>query len=347
MNFPFGTSKNEPLDFLAVGDIVTEPFIKLTQATVHPATAQEEQQVCMAFGEKIPYESATVCTAVGNSANAAVAAARLGLSSSLRAYVGDDQYGLDCMAKLKEEKVSTEYMVTEPGKHSNYHYVLWYESERTILVKHEEFSYTAPTLTRMPKWLYLSSLADHSQPYHDELARLLAEHPEVKLAFQPGTFQMKLGVEALKPLYERTDLFVVNKEEAERILKLGPDSEIPDLLRGLATLGPKLVIITDGRAGAYAYDAKFTSVPGRMLRVPMYPDSRAPYERTGAGDAFASSVTAALAIGKPLDEALLWGPINSMAVVQEVGAQTGLLTRAQLDEFLAKAPSSYVVSPLS
>jgi sugar/nucleoside kinase (ribokinase family) len=78
----------------------------------------------------------------------------------------------------------------------------------------------------------------------------------------------------------------------------------------------------------------------------MYPDERGPFERTGAGDAFASTVAAALALGKPLEEALLWGPINSMSVVQEVGAQKGLLTREALLSYLDKAPASYTVTPL-
>jgi sugar/nucleoside kinase (ribokinase family) len=75
--------------------------------------------------------------------------------------------------------------------------------------------------------------------------------------------------------------------------------------------------------------------------MPTYPDPKPPYERTGAGDAFASTVTAALALGKPLSEALQWGPINSMSVVQQVGAQKGLLTREKLEEYLRNAPKDY------
>jgi ribokinase len=100
------------------------------------------------------------------------------------------------------------------------------------------------------------------------------------------------------------------------------------------------VIITDGRNGAYAYDGT------EMYKIPMYPDDREPKERTGAGDAFASTVTAALALGKSFKDALLWGPINSMAVVQEIGAQKGLLTRKELETFLAKAPAEYKVTTL-
>lgn len=329
------------LDFLAVGDIVTEPFIKLKDAHLTCTVDTERCEICMRFGDKIPYESATVCTAVGNASNAAVAAARLGLGSALRAYVGEDRYGVECLEKLTEEHVSTDYMVTEPGKASNYHYVLWYETDRTILVKHEDFTYAAPTLDVSPKWMYLSSLADNSLPYHLELAKLLEQHPDTKLAFQPGTFQMKLGAEALAPLYARAEIFFCNKEEAERILGLPEGTKITDLLDGVRVLGPKIVVITDGRKGAYAFDGD------KKQFVPMYPDARAPFERTGAGDAFASTVVAALALGKPFDEALLWGPINSMSVVQDVGAQKGLLTREALEEYIRNAPPEYVLGEVT
>lgn len=323
------------LDFLAVGDIVTEPFIKLLDAETHCDLDQGSCTICMRFGDKIPYESMTLAVAVGNASNAAVAAARLGLKSALRAYVGNDQYGVECLGVLKHEGVSTDYMVTERGKNTNYHYVLWYGNERTILVKHEEFSYEVPVLDHQPKWLYLSSLAANSLPYHQALMRMLDTIPDTRLAFQPGTFQMKLGTDALLPLYKRTDLFFCNKEEAARILELSSVPEIGFLLDGIHALGPAIVVITDGTNGAYALAGN------KRLRIPMYPDVRGPFERTGAGDAFASTITSALAAGKPLEEALLWGPINSMAVVQEVGAQKGLLTRAQLESYLHAAPPEY------
>lgn len=329
------------IDFLAVGDIVTEPFIRLTDAHVEEMKDSEAKQLCMRFGDKIPYEYAVLAVAVGNASNAAVAASRLGLSSALRSYVGDDRYGPECLAKLVEEGVDTSLMVTEAGKNTNYHYVLWYGSERTILVKHEEFSYTVPELSESPKWLYLSSLSDNSLPYHEALATLLEKHPDTKLAFQPGTFQMKLGKDALRPLYERSALFFCNKEEAERILGLPGGQEMSTLLESLRALGPDTVIITDGREGAYAFDGT------RKMHVPMYPDARAPFERTGAGDSFASTVTAALSLGKPLEEALLWGPVNSMSVVQEVGAQKGLLSREKLEEYLRVAPPEYKISDIA
>lgn len=339
----FGGPKSEPIDFLAIGDIVTEPFIRLQDASIHCKINAEDCEICMRWGDKIPYESATMCAAVGNAANAAVAAARLGLRTSLRAYVGDDQFGPECLAVLKKENVGTELMVTQPGKKTNYHYVLWYEDNRTILVKHEEFDYTVPELSVSPKWVYLSSLASNSLPYHLAIVEWLKKHPESKLAFQPGTFQMKLGVEVLKGIYERTDIFFCNKEEAERILNLPAGTDNKELLKKIQALGPKVVVITDDVRGACAIEADGTT----MWNVPRYPDPRKPYEITGAGDALASGTTAALALGLPLKEALLWGPTDASSVLQKIGAQAGLLSRDELIKQLKNPPAPFAISPLA
>ncbi len=329
------------MDFFAVGDIVTEPFIRLKDARVHCNINDESCEICMRWGDKIPYESATVCAAVGNASNAAVAAARLGASSALRAYVGRDAFGAECVDVLRKEGVDTEYMVTQEGKHTNYHYVLWFESQRTILVKHEEFDYSAPSLATEPKWVYLSSLAANSLPYHNALLEWLKKYPQAKVAFQPGTFQMKLGKEALAGWYARSDIFFCNKEEAERILELPAGSDIKNLLAQIRALGPKMVVITDDTRGAYAIDEA-----GNAFRCPRYPDPRAPYEITGAGDALASTTVVALGLGLPLQDALKWGAVNASAVLQEIGAQKGLLTRAQLEKNVARPPSPWDIVPL-
>ena len=75
--------------------------------------------------------------------------------------------------------------------------------------------------------------------------------------------------------------------------------------------------------------------------MPVYPDIAPPYERTGAGDAFASTFISALANGEDMEGALMWAPINSMSVVQKVGAQEGLLSKRELQDYLNKAPDWY------
>lgn len=324
---------NKQIDILSIGDIVVDAFIKLEDAQVNCDIDKQNCRLSIRFGDKVPYESVEVCNAVGNSPNASVSAARLGLNSALLAYVGNDQNGKDCIESLRKDGVITDFVKTEDGKKTNYHYVLWYDVDRTILVKHDAFSYDLGDIGK-PKWIYLSSLGGNSGPFHEQIADYIENNPEVKLSFQPGTFQMKMGAEALKRIYKNTEIFFCNVEEAQLILK-EESRDLPTLLKKMSALGPKIVVITDGFSGAYAYD----SASSEMWFMPIYPHT--PFERTGAGDAFASTVVSALALGKPLSEALTWGPINSMSVVQQVGAQKGLLKREKLEEYLANKPEDY------
>lgn len=326
--------QNNIYDFLAIGDTVTDAFIRLKNASVHCNVDHEKCEICMRFADKVPYESVTIVPAVGNSANAAVAAARLGLNSALVSNIGDDYFGKECLDALKSEKISTDYITVHKDRKTNYHYVLWYEDERTILVKHEEYDYKLPDINS-PSWVYLSSLGGNSLNFHSELEKYLSERPEIKLAFQPGTFQIKFGNEALEGIYKRSDIFFSNKEESQRILETN-ENDIKKLLKFISDLGPKITVITDGPKGAYSYDGK------EMLFMLPYPDPKPPLERTGAGDAFSSTFTVALALGKSVREALMWAPINPMSVVQQVGARAGLLTREQIEEYLKQAPEDYI-----
>ena len=326
--------KNSKIEFLAIGDMVIDAFIKLKTAEVVGEPDTKDYKICMPFGEKIPFDDVYVINAVGNASNAAVSAARLGLSTYFVTNIGDDKHGKDCLETLEKNNVHTEYVKINSGMKTNYHYVLMYGPERTILIKHQEYPYAFPEIDE-PKWIYFSSINETAFPtMHNAIADYCEAHPDTKLAFQPGKFEIKLGKEKLERLYKNADLFFCNVEEAAKIL--GTESlEIKNLLTGMHNLGPKTVVITDGPKGAYAYDGT------DMWFVPCYPDPAPPVSRTGAGDAFASTFTSAIALGKTPGEALAWGGINSMAVVQHVGANVGLLTREKLEEYLKNAPESY------
>lgn len=323
-------------DIITIGDTVTDAFIRLKEAHINCKLNSVECEICMKYGDKIPYEFVEICPAVGNSANAAVSFARLGLRTSIITDLGADTNGYEALAAFKGNGVSTEFARLHHNKKTNYHYVLWYDVDRTILIKHETFDRKIPKM-KAPKWIYLSSLGEDSLNFHKEISEYLVKNPKVKLAFQPGTFQMKFGVESLKQIYERTEIFFCNLEESQRILG-STSTDIKELLKGIRSLGPKIAVITDGPNGAYAsYDDK-------NLYMPLYPDTKPPYERTGAGDAFASTFVAAVALGKSVEEALTWAPINSMSVVQGIGAQKGLLDYNTIRFFLDKAKADYRVS---
>jgi ribokinase len=293
----------------------------------------------MPFGDKIPYESLKVVAAVGNASNVAVGLARLGFKTAMLAAIGKDYYGQQILDHYAKEGVGSDLVNINEGLPTNYHFVLNYGPERTILVKHEDFVYKPIDVIDDVEWVYFSSIGQHALQIHDDLADHLEKHPNIKLGFNPGTFQIKLGAERLKRIYARTYALFVNREEAQHILGV-QDRDIRDEFAGLHKLGPKIVVITDGPEAAYASDGT------KQLKIVAYPDPKPPISRTGAGDAFATGFMAALMSGKGIEEALAWGPIESMSVVQAIGAQTNLLHKPELLDYLAKAPASYKVTPL-
>jgi ribokinase len=322
------------MDFFAIGDTVLDTFIRLEDAQVNCDVNNEHCTITMRFGDKIPYEFAKVVPAVGNSANGAVSAARLGLSAALLSAVGKDRDGEACIARFTEEKVATNYIATEDGKTTNSHYVLWYGPERTILIKHEAFEYKLPDPLPAPKAVYLSSIGESGVGLHDPIADWLEKTPEILLVFQPGTFQMKVGMERLARIYKRADVFFANKEEYQRILG-STEMDVKKLMREMQSHGPKTCVLTDGGEGAYGMNET------GVWKIPVHPVGTKPYERTGAGDGFASTTTVALMLGKSLPEALAWGGVNGAFVTQKIGAQEGLLTRVALEHELSIAPSDY------
>lgn len=326
------------IDVLNIGDIVTDAFIKLKDEYGRVEQAEDGKRLSIPFSTKIPYDHVEILDAVGNSSNTAVNFAKLGLSSSFVTNVGDDQAGRDMVAALQKSGIDTRFVKVNAGKQSNYHYVLWYGDERTILIKHEQYDYHWPKFRpdEIPKWAYFSSISEGAMEYHDDIAEWLEDHPEIKLAFQPGTFQLLAGPERLSRIYARTEVLAVNFEEAQQILHQPSDMrDIHVLFNGLHALGPKIVVITDGPAGSYASDGE------NRFKMPIYPDPAAPVERTGCGDAYTSTFVAALIKGYPLEGALQWAPITPTNVVQHVGAQAGLLDEDTLKEWLAKAPDWY------
>lgn len=326
------------LDVLSIGDVVTDAFVKLLDDRAEAYQDERGKWLAMPFATKIPFDHAIEIEGVGNASNAAVSFAKLGLNSGLISNVGEDQHGRDIIQALKKIGVDTRFVHVNPGKISNFHYVLWYKEERTILIKHEEYDYQWPHFREqdIPKWIYFSSISKNAlDHYHDFVTDWLEEHPHIRFAFQPGTYQLEAGVERLKALYKRTDVLLLNREEAVKVSG-GNYDDFNDLFDRLHELGPHVVVITDGPDGAYA-----SEVGNSRFKMPPYPDPKPPYERTGAGDAFSSAFVAELIKGNTVEGALQVAPINSMNVVQHVGAQEGLLNENEIEELLKKAPEWY------
>jgi len=125
------------------------------------------------------------------------------------------------------------------------------------------------------------------------------------------------------------ELLFVNRREARLLLKTTTQDE-RTLMEKLKGLGPRCVVMTDGKEGAYAYDGT------QLDFAPMFPGKRK--EATGAGDAFASGFIGARIFEEHHREALKWGSVNAASVVQFVGPTAGLLNHVEIRKRLAARP---------
>ena len=317
-------------DLISIGDTVIDTFIPLLDAQVEEEDGGNVRKLILRYGDKIPVGRGESMVA-GNAANNAVGASRLKLNSAIYTNVGslgDDGDDKRIISKFKKEGIDTRYVVENKDLPSNHHVVLDFKGERTILIYHQPWKFSLPELEKT-KWVYLTSLSPSftDSPLMDQLVRYL-DRSLAKLVFNPGTFQIKHGVKKIPRILSLTELFIVNKEEAKIILgkKESDEIEIKKLLKGIADLGPKLVVITDGGDGSYGFDGE------SFFKLGIFPAKLV--EMTGSGDAFATGTLAGLFHGNSLDQAMRWGGANGASVVEYVGPQAGLLTLSQMQDRL-------------
>lgn len=316
------------LDLITIGDCTIDNFNILDEGSTHVECDdnQENCQLCLHFADKVPVKEVRRMVA-GNATNNAVGASRLGLETAIYTVVGDDLEGGKIRDDLAHEGVRVDYLFQETGTPSNFHTVLVYKGERTILIHHTPRHYRLPRLEKAG-WVYLTSMAPGGESIFAQLVTYLQD-TGARLMYQPGTFQLEVGPAKSKALLEATETIIMNKEEAARYLHVSPETEISKLLHGLLGLGPRIAVITDGLKGSYAASATeawFLGTRPEVKRV----------DATGAGDAYATGFLAARCLNRSLPEAMRWGSHNSEGVVGQLGPQAGLLTREAMEATLER-----------
>ncbi len=319
-------------DVVSLGDVVADEFIHLPEGPVRVRADEGGRWLEIPLGTKLVVGD-DASSAGGSAANAAVAMSRLELRVGLASYLAHDQIGLDILAAMRAETIGTDLVHVDSPSHTVRNFVLSFGGERTILVRHAEFNYkwTGFRDHEIPAWLYINSLGPDALVYQDELADWLEAHPSVRLAFQPGTFQVEAGSERLRRIYQRAEMLLCSRAGAEAITGISP-SDVAQTLDALMKLGPRAVVVFDDAGGAVAANGT------ERLVIEEFADPNPPLDRTGAGDAFAATMVATLIEGLPLREALRWPPVNAASVSRQFGTQNGLLRRKDLVARLEAAP---------
>ena len=312
------------LDLITIGDIKLDTFVTLPESK-KAKLKKRENWLCLSYGAKIPVTDFEEQIA-GSAPNVAVGLSRMGYKTAVYSVMGEDDTKDVALAKLKSENVSTEYIEAVKGLPSSYSAVLNYRNERTILASHQPHEYHLPKIKK-PKWIYIGELGVRYKEMYKQVIKYI-KADGVKLAINPGAIQLTEKDQILFDLIKETDLLIVNRSEAKVLANNTKKDNIEYLIHRLWKLGPNIVVVTDGVNGTYVFDGD------KVSHCKIFPGKAK--ELTGAGDSFGAGFLGGLLAGKDVKEAVRWGNANAASVVQYVGPQPGLLTKAQINNRLKK-----------
>ena len=306
----------------------------------------------------------------GGAVNAAVAMARLGLDVAVLVKLGRDGRAETLLARLLQEGVSTRWVMRD-GRAPTGASVLVSSHDRNAAI----FTFRGANTLLEPQDLrqeafavdvvYVSSLSNKSADCFPMIVER-ATAQSALVAANPGVRQLSARATAFQKCLPGIDILAINRTEADVLvpslvaqfgeggpaLPLAPGEEPPALaarglesggfdmslaafLGALRTLGARHVLLTDGLGGAFAAGGD------EILFCPALAADVA--GTAGAGDAFASTFTACLALGRPAAEALRAATINASSVVGHVDTQTGLLRCESLAQRLAETSNRLTV----
>ncbi len=316
-----------------------------------PENPTEQNLFAFEYGAKIISDN-VYASAGGGAVNIAVSLSRMGLKAAACVCLGADQNGQIIKETLKREKVGAEFIKEQAEKMTGFSFILVNAKDGD----HTVFSYrganTELNLKNLPQdgiplrgkiskiknfdWVYITSLTGEWREVLSDILEIKKENPALKIAFNPGATQLAVGYESLKNILTATDILFVNKDEAieltesritnyESRIKPEKFNDINFLFKEIMKMGLKNVVITVGALGAYVGNSE------KIICSPAASGKR--LDTTGAGDAFGSAFLAGYATnGGNLENALKYGIINSNSVVNEYGAQKGILTKEKILE---------------
>lgn len=338
-------------DFITIGSATIDAFIDTNTATVVSVATIADNKEFMAYpyGAKIEIDDFKNATG-GGAVNTATNFANLGFKTSAIIKIGKELQGQSVIKTLEQFGVATSDVIISKTEQTGFSVILTsFQGDRTVLAHRgpnatmttDEINFDA---IKNSKWLYIAPLNGDSTKMLDKIAEF-AEKNDVNMAINIGTSSIKQGADYLNNIIKTAEVVILNKDEATMLtgIKVRPDTkdtkysgaplheDIKSMLNELKSTNAEIVIITDGKAGAYAYDGK------NYYIAPEFPAKV--MSTLGAGDAFSSTFVASLEkTNWDVEKSLMYASVNAAATVEKFGAQEGFLTFDKIEEKLKNTP---------
>jgi sugar/nucleoside kinase (ribokinase family) len=334
---------------------LTSPLIKIYRDPEHfkKMGFPTGRATCFAFGGKIEVDP-PVFTTGGGATNTAVTFTRQGFKTATVLKLGNDVSSREIANELYKEGIQV-ISFRHKTKGAGYSTILLAPNgERTILTYRGAGDDLGED-EKMPfeklksKWVYFVPGAID----YDVINNLVNHFAKngVAIAMNPSKYYLNLGIERLKPILDKVNIFIVNREEASYLTDIDYKNEkrifkkLDELIKGIA-------VMTEGKKGVLVSDGK------NIYKAGIFTEQKT-VDRTGAGDAFGSGFVAGLIKREKRKEkrekftkikrekrkekrekftkeeikyAIRLGSANATSVVEYIGAKKGILTRSEFEK---------------
>ncbi len=260
----------------------------------------------------------------GKGANQAVAAAKLGAEVTMIGCIGNDSYGDMIIDNLRSYGINTDYMVRREGESSGTAHITLAEGDNSIIVLLGANA-TVDRAVIDASWEAIENsdlvMVQNETPI-DTIEYLIERASEsgVKVLLNPAP-----AATLPASCIEKATYLTPNEHEFEVLCQSLPHTEEGEIF---AKLDGKLLITQGSKGVAYCKEGKLELVPAyKVINV---------VDTTGAGDTFNSGLAVALVNQQSLEEAIRYGNAAAALSIQKLGAQGGMPTKEEVEEFLAK-----------
>ncbi len=255
----------------------------------------------------------------GGAANVAIGTQAAGFKTALLAKIGENQFEELIRNHLKDHKLTDALIQKEKEYMKISSILLSPEGERTIIhyeTPHEHILRTDKDLESLEntRMVYMANL--WRVPL-DERRRILSHLHQKKIitAVNLGIADCRRDLIQLKGLLHHVEILLVNTHEFAELVKKPFDSLKfkEDVTEHFDFLKNKIVVVTDGKNGSYAYsegNVFFESVH-RVEKI---------VDTTGAGDAYSAGFLAGYLENKNIQHAMNLGSKLAAKVIQKIGA---------------------------
>lgn len=259
----------------------------------------------------------------GSAANTIVGLARLGVRTGFIGKIADDQEGKRLLKDLESENVDPIGITITKSGHSGI--VMGFvdkSGERALYVApgvNDTLSFEEIPIRNLDaaQLLHLTSYVAQ-RPFDSQNKILQKLSKDVKVSLDPGMLYAKRGLNYLRPLLRRTNIFLPNQAELKLLTGLEYENGAQELLvEGVQIVGVKL-----GKKGCFITNGEEKHV--------LKPYETSVVDTTGAGDAWNAGFLYGILKKENLVECGKIANFVASRCITEMGARNGLPIHSDL-----------------